>query len=105
MIVIFKERGMIESIKESIKVLSSSTFFVIIAVLSILVLVLNNIEPFRNKIEHIGFVLFTILCLGMGIINRQSNLYSNCDTLWWVALPFYQRTVLLLIKMRGGHLK
>lgn len=75
MLVSFKEGAviMIHSIKESIKALSSSIFFVILALISLLVLLLNNIETFRNKFEYIGFVLFTILCLGMGIINRHSK--------------------------------
>lgn len=64
---------MIESKKESKKVLTSSSFFVILAVISISVLILNNLEPFRNKFDYIGFVLFTILCIGMGIINRHSR--------------------------------
>jgi uncharacterized membrane protein len=49
-------------------------FNIIIAILALVVLILDRVGPLRDKMDAVGFIIFTVICLVMIVINRQ---YKN----------------------------
>ncbi|OIK14262.1 hypothetical protein BIV60_12210 [Bacillus sp. MUM 116] len=53
---------------------SKSTNFAIITffIIATFVLALNKVGPFQGQLRMLGFSLFTLLCICIGIMNRKS---------------------------------
>jgi hypothetical protein len=51
---------------------SSNIFYIILAIISFLILFLDKIGPYQGKIAHLGFIIFTVLFIAIGINNRKS---------------------------------
>jgi hypothetical protein len=51
----------------------SNLFYIPLAVISFIVLLLDKAGPFVGQLRIVGFVLFTILCVGLIIHNKGSK--------------------------------
>lgn len=64
--------------------------FIIFFVISIIVLMLNSAGPFEGQFRIVGFILFTVLCLGLVITNRHSKWKVVAAILYWLVFGVTQ---------------
>ncbi|MCM3575351.1 hypothetical protein M3172_19305 [Mesobacillus subterraneus] len=48
-------------------------FYIPLAIISIIVLILHKIGPFAGQLRLVGFALFAVLCVALVIENRRSK--------------------------------
>ncbi|MBT2736604.1 hypothetical protein [Bacillus sp. ISL-7] len=69
---------------------TTKKLFTIFAIISIVVLMLNSAGPFEGQFRVIGFILFTLLCLGIGIESRKSTWKVITITVFWIVFGLVQ---------------
>ena len=48
-------------------------FYVLLATISIIVFSFHKIGPFEGQLRLVGLILFTILCIGLVVENKESK--------------------------------
>ena len=48
-------------------------FYVFLAITAFIVLFLHKIGPYEGQLRLVGFILFTILCIGLAVENKESK--------------------------------
>ncbi len=81
-----------ESIRAYLKK-DSNWFFVHLTLFSILVLIMNRMGPLEGQLRTVGFILFTILCISIIKICRNSKWKIMGVLLYFIffgLIPFFK---------------
>jgi hypothetical protein len=64
--------------------------FTVFFILSAITLMLNTAGPLEGQLRIVGFSLFTLLCIGIGIISRKSPLRMVAVVAYWILFGVMQ---------------
>ncbi len=79
-----------ESIRAYLKI-DNNWFFVPLALITILVLIMNRTGPLEGQLRPVGFLLFAILCISLTVICRHSKIKITGILLYFIffgLIPF-----------------